>query len=129
MKLGHCPVKQKARLFPLHLQEEGGKQLEKLIKTGHLEKVKHINEDYFCVSPIVITVKNDISVKVALHSSNLNDSCIKIIPLMPNMKELLNQNSVDITRGITKELTISKIDLDYAYGHMKLPKNQPAVRI
>ena len=39
LKPGHYPVKQKARPIPLHLQEEVGKELEKLIKTGHLEKV------------------------------------------------------------------------------------------
>ena len=38
LKPGHYPVKQKARPIPLHLQEEVGKELEKLIKTGHLER-------------------------------------------------------------------------------------------
>ena len=41
---------------------------------------------------------------------------------MPNMEELLNQILVEITRDRTKELNISKIDLDYAYGQMKLSK-------
>ena len=80
-----------------------------------------MNEDCF-VSPVVITVKNDKSVKIALDSRNLNDSCIKIRPHMPNMEELLNQLSVEITRDRTKELMISKIDLDYAYSQMKLTK-------
>ena len=38
------------------------------------------------------------------------------------MEELLNQISVEITRDRTKEMMISKIDLDYAYGQMKLSK-------
>ena len=121
LKPGHYPVKQKARPIPLHLQEEVGKELEKLIKTGHLEKVKLVDEDCF-VSPVVIAVKNDKSIKIALDSRKLNDSCIKIRPHMPNMEELLNQISVEITRDRTKELMISKIDLDYAYGQMKLSK-------
>ena len=37
---------------------------------------------------------------------------------MPNMEELLNQISVEIT----KELMMSKIDLDYAYGQKKISK-------
>ena len=41
---------------------------------------------------------------------------------MPNLEELLNQISVEITRDRTKELMVSKIDLDYAYGQMKLSK-------
>ena len=122
LKPGHYPVKQKARPIPLHLQEDVGKELERIIKTGHLEKVKHVDKDCF-VSPVVITVKNDKSVKIALDSRKLNDSCIKIRPHMPNMEEeLLNQISVEITRDRTKELMISKIDLDYAYGQMKLSK-------
>ena len=118
---GHYPVIQKARPIPLHLQEDVGKELKRLIKTGHLEKIKHVDEDCF-VSPIVITVKNDKSVKIALDSRKLNDSCIKIRPHMPNMEELLNQISVEITKDRTKELMMSKIDLDYAYGQMKLSK-------
>ena len=115
LKPGHYPVNQKARPIPLHLQEEVGRELEKLKQTGHLEKVKHVDEDCF-VSPVVITVKSDKSVKIALDSRKLNDSCIKIRPHMPNMEELLNQISIGITRDRTKELMISKIDLYYAYG-------------
>ena len=90
-------MKQKTRFSPLHLQKDVERELEKLIKTGHLEKVKHVDEDCF-VSRVVITVKNDKSVKIALDSRKLNDSCIKIQPHMPNMEELLNQISVGITR-------------------------------
>ena len=79
LKPSHYPVKQRARPIPLHLQEDVGRELEKLIKTGHLEKVKHVDEDCF-VSPVVITVKNDQSVKIALDSRKLNDICIKIRP-------------------------------------------------
>ena len=119
LKPGHYPVKQKARAVPLHLQEYVGRQLEKLIKTGHLEKINDVDEDCF-VSPVVITVKNDKSGKIALDSRKLNDSCIKMRPHMQNMEELLNQISVEISRDRTLQLFLSKIDLDYAYGQMKL---------
>ena len=121
------PVKQKTRPIPLHLQEDVGKELKRLIKTGHLEKVKHVDEDCF-VSPVVITVKNDKSVKIALDSRKLNDSCIKIRPHMPNMEELLNQTSVEITRDRTKELMISKIDLDNASNEV-VKRNKPTMCI
>ena len=39
---------------------------------------------------------------------------------MPNMKELLNQISVETTCDRTVQLFKSKINLDYAYGPMKL---------
>ena len=86
LKPGHYPVKQEARPVPLHLQEDVERELEKLIKTGHLEKINDVDEDCFA-SPVVITVKNDKSVKIALDSRKLNDSCIKMRPHMPNMEE------------------------------------------
>ena len=119
LKPEHFPVKQKARPVPLHLQERVGRELEKLIKSGHLEKIKDVDKDCF-VSPVVITVKSDKSVKIALDSRKLSDSCITMRPHMPNMEELLNQISVEITRDRTTQLFMSKIDLDYAYGQIKL---------
>ena len=62
---GHYQIKQKASPIPIHLQEAVGKVIEKLTKSGDLEKVKHVDEVCF-VSPVVITVKNDKSVKITL---------------------------------------------------------------
>ena len=42
LKPGHYPVKQKARPIPLHLQEDVGRELKKLIKAGHLDKVNNV---------------------------------------------------------------------------------------
>ena len=39
---------------------------------------------------------------------------------MPSMEELLHQILVEITRDRTMHLFMSKIDLDYSYGQMKL---------
>ena len=36
LKPGHNPVKQKPRPVPFHLQENVRRELEKLIKNGHL---------------------------------------------------------------------------------------------
>ena len=95
LKPGHHPIKQKARPVTLHLQKDAGRELEKLIKLGHLEKINDVDEDCF-VSPVVITLKSDKSVKKALDSPKLNDSCIKMRPHMPNLEELINQISVEI---------------------------------
>ena len=65
LKPGHYPVKQQAMPVPLHLQEEVGREKERLINSGHLEKINDVDEDCF-VSPVVITVKSDKSVKIAL---------------------------------------------------------------
>ena len=58
LKPGHQPIEQKARPVPLHLQKVVERELERLIKSGHLEKVNNLDEDCF-VSPVVITVKRD----------------------------------------------------------------------
>ena len=75
LKPAHYPVKQNARPIPLHLQEDVGRELKKLIKSGHLEKIKDVE---------------------------------------------LNQILVEITRDRTATLFIAEIDLDYAYGQMRL---------
>ena len=108
-------MNQKARPIPLHLQEDVGRELEKLIKAGHLEKVNNVDEDCF-VSPVVITVKNDKSVKKALASLKLKDSCIKRRPHMLNMEELLNQVSYQINSIYTdfqKKLNPIRVELSF----------------
>ena len=115
LKPGRQPIKQKARPVPLHLQKDVERELERSIKSGHLEKVNNVDEDCF-VSPVVITVKSENLVEISLDSRKLNDSCIKMRPHMPNMEELLNHISVEITRDRIAQFLISKIDLDYAYG-------------
>ena len=54
LKPGNYPIKQKARPVPLHLQEVV-LEIEKLIKSGHLEKINDVDEDCF-VSLVVLTV-------------------------------------------------------------------------
>ena len=57
LKPGHHAVKQEARPV-VHLQEDVGRDLERLMKSGHLEEVNDVDEDCF-VSTVVITVKSD----------------------------------------------------------------------
>ena len=73
LKPRHYPVKQNTS--PIPLQQNIGRELEKLIKGGHLEMVNNVDEDCF-VSPVVRTIKNDKSVNISLDSQKLNDSCI-----------------------------------------------------
>ena len=57
IKPGCYPIQQKARPIPYHLQDDVKNELDRLIKSGHLERLETIEEDCF-VSPVVITVKN-----------------------------------------------------------------------
>ena len=88
------------------------------MKFGHLERLETVEEDCFA-SPVVITVKKDKTVKVALDARKLNGSCLKKRPHMPNMEELLNQLSAELSKIDRDPIWISVIDLHYAYGQMK----------
>ena len=65
------PVQQKGRRVPISLQEKVDAEIDKLLQQGHIEKLTESLDKYF-VSPIVITVKKDGSVKLALESRELN---------------------------------------------------------
>ena len=106
IKPGCYPIQQKARPIPYHLQDDEKNELDRIKKSGHLQRLETIEEDCF-VSPVVITVKKDKTVKIALDARKLNDSCITERPHMPNMDERLNQ--------ISSELSKNKLD-----GQMKL---------
>ena len=87
-----------------------------------MEKADKTTEDCF-ISPAVITIKKDQSVKIALDSRRLNDSCIKRRAQMPNMEELISKISAKISKNTDQKVWMSKIDLDYAYGQAKSSKN------
>ena len=114
------PIQQKGRPVPIHFQKNVRDELEKLIKSGHIEKADESTENCF-ISPAVITIKKDKSVKIALDSRKLNEACIKRKTAMPNMEELISKISAKISNG-EGEIRMSKIDLDYAYGQAKLAK-------
>ena len=114
-------IQQKGRPIPIHLQQSVGKEINKLIKQGHVEKANNIDENCF-VSPAVITVKKDKSVKIALDSRKLNEITIKRKAQMPNMEELISRISRKIADGPVDEIWTSKLHLDYAYGQLILSK-------
>ena len=104
---------QKGRPIQIHLQQSVEKEIEKLIKQGHIEKANNIDENCF-VSPAVFTVKKDKSIKNALDSRKLNEITVKKKTQVPNMEELISR----ISRKMADEIWISKFDLDYAYGQL-----------
>ena len=87
---------------------------------GHSEKADQTTENCF-VSPAVITIKKDKSVKIALDSRKLNESCVKRKATIPNMEELISEIFAEITKS-EGEIWMSKIGLDYAYGRAKLSR-------
>ena len=83
------PIQQKGRRVPITLQEKVDKEIDKLLEQGHIQKLEEYSDKYF-VSPIVITVKKDGSVKLALQSRELNKQVHKNKYQMPNIEELMD---------------------------------------
>ena len=67
---------QKGRKLPIHLQPKVKIEHEKLLNEGHIEKLTNCS-DQFSISPIVITVKKDQSIKIALDFKILNKAIHK----------------------------------------------------
>ena len=61
LKSGHLPTKKKIKTIPYHLENFVQKEINNLIESRQLEKVKTVDEECF-VSPVVITLKKDCSV-------------------------------------------------------------------
>ena len=114
-------IQQKGRPIPIHLQQSVEKEINKLMKQGHIEKANNIDENCF-VSPAVITVKKDKSIKIALDSRKFNEITIKRKAKWPNMEELISRISRKIADGPADEIWISKFDLDYAYGRLPISR-------
>ena len=107
------PVQQKGRPpVPIHFHNSVRHGLVKLIKKGHLEKADGTTENCF-VSPAVLTITKDKSVKIPLDSRTLNESCIKRKEAMPNIQDIIRKISAENTKS-NVEKWMSKIDLDYA---------------
>ena len=64
-KENYIPSQHKGRRVPLHLLEKVENKLNKLMDDGQIIKLEQCPDDLF-ISPVVITVKKDKSVKIAL---------------------------------------------------------------
>ena len=107
LKEGAQIIQQKEKPIPLHLPDQVARELKRLIKHGYLERATEITEDCF-VSPEVITVKKDKSIKNALDSRKPNEVTIKRKAQMPNMEELISRISRKIYEGKEGEILAPK---------------------
>ena len=109
------PKHQKGRKVPISLQERVNSEIRKLLEEGHIEKLNNCYVQYF-ISPIVITVKREQSIKLALDSKVLNKSIHKNKYQMPNIETLMDSISQIITNYKTEQadtIYFSTIDLKF----------------
>ena len=79
---------QKGRKVPIHIQPKVKIELEKLLNEGHIENLSNCSDQFF-ISPIVITVKKNQSIKMALDSKILNKAIDNNKYQMPNIDSLM----------------------------------------
>ena len=91
----YTPSHQKGRRVPINLLDKVSDELKKLSEQGHIERLQECSDKNF-ISPIVITVKKDKSVKLALDSKILNKTIHKNKYQMPNKDSLIDSISQHI---------------------------------
>ena len=116
------PIQQKGRRVPTTLQDKVDGEIDKLFKQGHIERLEDCSDEYF-VSPIVITVNKDGSVKLALE---INKQIHKNKYKMPNIEELMDAVGPTISKKKSSEIYFSTMDFTYAYGQLPLSQDTGA---
>ena len=110
---------QKGRKVPIHIQPKMKVENEKLLNEGHIEKLTNCSDQFF-ISPIVITVKKDQSIKIALDSKIRNEAIHKNNYQMPNLDSLIQTISQTLSTALQETAYFTTPDLQYAYSQLKL---------
>ena len=110
---------QKGRKVPIHLQPKVKIELEKVLNEGQLEKLTNCSDQFF-ISPIVITVKKDQSIKIALDSKILNKAIHQNKHQMPNIDSLIQTISQTLSTAPQEPADFTTLDLQYAYSQLNL---------
>ena len=121
MKDGTRITQQKRRRIPIQLQDQVDSEITNLLDQGHIERVETIKDDVF-IQPVVITVKKDRSVKIALDARALNDSIAKDKYQMPNLENLMDMVA-EKTDGKEGQVFYPSVDMKYAYGQIPLDES------
>ena len=111
---------QKGPRVPINLQPLVNAELKKLLDEKHIIKLNSCSDTNF-ISPIVITVKTDKTVKLAFDSKIFNKSIHKNIYQMPNIDNLIDTIQQNLNTNESQETAyFSTLDLKYAYSQLNL---------
>ena len=118
------PNQQEGRWVPLHLLEKAERELDKLINDKQIIRLEKCPDDVY-ISPVVITVKKDKSVKLALDSKKLNKAIHKNKYQMQSINHLIDAVALYVSERRKSPGTywFSKIDLKYAYNQIPLDQS------
>ena len=107
------------RKVPINLQQKAKIELKKLLNEGHIEKLSTFSDQFF-VSPVVITVKKDQSIKMVLDSKILNKAIHKNKYQMPNIDSLIQTISQTLSNAPQGTVYFTTFDLQYACSQLNL---------
>ena len=116
------PEHQKGRRVPINLQDRVNNEIKKLFEEEHIENLNNCSDQYF-ISPIVITVQRDQTIKRALDSKVLKKAIHKNKYQMPNIETLIDTISQIITDYKTEpadKFYFFTIDLKCLYSQLNL---------
>ena len=105
--------------MPIHLQPKMKIELEKLLNEGHIDKLTNCPDQFF-VSPIVITVKKDQSIKITLSSKILIKDIHKNKYQLPNIDSPIQTISKTLSTAPQETAYFRTLDLQYAYSQLNL---------
>ena len=91
-------MQQRGRRVPIHIQEKVENEIRSLIDQDHIIRLHKCSDQQF-ISPIVITVKKDQSIKLAMDSKQINKSIHKNKYHMPNIEVLLDNTAQSAQEG------------------------------
>ena len=119
-KTNFTPIHQRGRRVPIHLQNQVEQELKKLQENGNIIKLEKCSDKNF-ISPIVITVKRDKTIKLAMDSKIINKAIHKNKYQMQNIDCLMDNIAQSISESSHEgEVLFSTIDLRYAYSQLPL---------
>ena len=114
------PRYQKGRITPFNLKDKLNKELKKVLDEKHIIKLYSCSNNHF-ISPIVVTVRKDQTIKLALDSKILNKVVHKNKYPLPNIDMLIESTSQKITSPAPQNKTFfSTLDLKYAYSQLNI---------
>ena len=94
-------------------------EIQGLQEAGHIRRVEKIPDEMF-IQPVVITVKKDRSVKIALDARSLNNAILKRKHQMPNLENLMENIAEIVNEDKEGEVMFSSLDMLNAYGQTLL---------
>ena len=90
-----------------------------MLEERDIERVKEVTDKQF-IQPVVITVKKDKSVKIALDAKALNNEIVKDEYQMLNLEHLVDLVAEQLDNKEQEKALYTSLDMRYAYGQMPL---------